>query len=338
VYSRAVDTFYFRLYSSPYYGGAITTFSYNLKYQMVPPALAIDVEPNGDFLTALPIGENENKTGHIAYAKNGGQDDADFYKTLLPRDGTIKIMVQATNNGNTAQNEQLFMRGYDKRQGAGLIFTQRIAGNTNVLPNQTITDTFYVYSRAADSFYFRLSSEPYYGGLIDAFSYKISYQIVDPPHANDAEPNGDFASALSISESQLKTGHIGYAKNGGQDDADFYKTLLPRDGTIKIMVQATNNGNTAQNEQLFVRGYDKRQGSGLLIAQRIAGNTNVLPNQTITDTFYVYSQAADSLYFRVSSEPYYGGSIDAFSYKISYQIIDPIHANDTEPNGDFSTA
>ncbi|MEO7311494.1 MAG: CARDB domain-containing protein [Chitinophagaceae bacterium] len=338
IYSRAVDTFYFRLLSAPYYGGPATVFSYNIKYQMVPPALAIDVEPNGDFASALTINENENKTGHIAYAKNGGQDDADFYKTMLPRDGTLKIMVQATNNGNNNQNEQLFIRGYDRRQGGGLIFAQRTSNNTNVLPGQTITDTFYIYSRAADSFYFRLSSEPYFGGAIDAFSYKISYQIIDPGHANDTEPNGDFATALPVTENETKTGHVGYAKNGGQDDADFYKTNTLRDGTIKIMVQATNNGNANQNEQLFFRVYDKRQGDGLLVAQRTANNTNVQPGQTITDTFYLYSRAADSVYFRLSSDPYFGGVIDGFSYKFSYQILDPVHANDNEPNDDFSTA
>ena len=96
---------------------------------------ANDAEPNNNFATAIPHNENEIKKGHIKYFSNGGADDLDYYKTLLPKDGMVKIIVQATNL-SCGNNQWVYMRFYDKRQGAGEIYQKYLANNASVAAGQ----------------------------------------------------------------------------------------------------------------------------------------------------------------------------------------------------------
>ena len=310
---RAADTFYLRFQGSNLPG------NYKFKYQMVDTSTN-DVEPNNNFATALPIAENQTKAGHIKYFSNGGADDLDYYKTLLPKDGTLKIMVQATNM-SCANNQWVYLRGYDRRQGNGQIFEKYLANNSAVAAGQTVYDTIFICGRAADSFYLRFEAS-------NSFKYQWSYVMVDTS-INDVEPNNDFATALPIAELQTIVGHIKYISNGGADDFDYYKTLLPKDGTIKIMVQATNMS-CANNQWVYLRGYDRRQGSGQIFEKYLAGNSAVAAGQTVYDTILVCGRAADSFYLRFEAS-------NSFKYQWSYVMVDT-SANDIEPNNSFATA
>ncbi|MCY7423224.1 MAG: T9SS type A sorting domain-containing protein [Chitinophagaceae bacterium] len=309
LYGRAADTFYIRLQTSQ-------TFSYSISYNMVDTSLN-DAEPNNTFEGALSINHLEEKSGHIGYLSNGTNDTYDYYKTILPYDGTLKIIVRGTNNG--AGNGYLYMYGFDRLKESGQVFSKYIS-SSNTPKGAAIFDTITVYGRAADTFYYRILSS-------QAFSYSFKYEMVDTSE-NDAEPNNTFEEALAINTGQEKKGHIGYLKNGTNDQFDYYKAILPMDGTLKIYVEGTNTG--AGNGYLYMYGYDRRKAGGQVFGTYISGSSNINKGVTITDSILVYGVLADTFYFRVLSSV-------AFRYTLRY-VVTQNSALDEEPNNTFEQA
>lgn len=307
----ASDTFYIHFHS-------FQNFIYSFKYQMVDTS-ANDLEPNNSFATANPHNENELKRGHLGY-RSSDYDNYDYYRTVLPKDGTLKMMVKLTNMSCNS-GQWVYLRVYDRRQAIGEFYQKYVANNTNILPGETVYDTIYLCGRAADTLYTRFEE---YGG----FQYEFSYQMIDTS-ANDAEPNNNFATAIPHNENEIKKGHIKYFSNGGADDLDYYKTLLPKDGMVKIIVQATNLS-CGNNQWVYMRFYDKRQGAGEIYQKYLANNASVAAGQTIYDTIYLCGRAADSLYIRYEAS-------SSFKYEFYYQMTDT-SGNDIEPNNSFASA
>ncbi|MFZ4057265.1 MAG: CARDB domain-containing protein [Ferruginibacter sp.] len=309
---RAADTLYLRF-------EGVGKFIYSFKYEIIDTSTN-DIEPNNNFSTALPTNENQTQAGHVKYASNGSFDDADYYATKLPNDGTIKIVVQATNM-SCSNNQWIYLYGYDSRKGSGNIFEKYVANNSSVAAGQTIYDTIQLCGRAVDSFYLRFIAS-------GAFKYQWSYEMTNTG-GNDVEPNNDFTTALLINETEQKVGHVKYASNGIFDENDYYKTKLPKDGTIKLMVQATNIS-CNNNQWIYVHGYDNRKGSGQIFEKYIADNSSVAAGQTIYDTIFLCGRAVDSFYLRIRAS-------GAFNYQWSYVMVDT-SINDIEPNNNFTTA
>ncbi|WP_153796981.1 DUF7619 domain-containing protein [Foetidibacter luteolus] len=310
LYGRAADSFYFRFSSSQ-------AFSYNLKYEMVDQS-ENDPEVEETFAKAIPVNTGQQKKGHIGYLFNGTSDEYDYYRTLLPQDGTLKIYVQATNNsGGTGW---LSLYGFDKRQISGKVFDRYISGTSTIKSGATVYDTIYLYGRAADSFYFRYSSS-------SAFSYAFKYEMVHTSE-NDVEPNDEFSKSLAIAQKQEKKGHIGYLFNGTSDNYDYYKTKLPKDGTLKVYVQATNT--SSNTGWLSLYGFDKRRENGKVFDSYIGGTSTINAGATVYDTVTIRGLLSDSFYFRFSSS-------QGFTYVLSYEMTVSGSA-DTEPNNSFAEA
>jgi CARDB/PKD-like domain len=278
VCGRAADSFYLRFEAS-------SSFKYQWSYVMVDTSVN-DIEPNNDFVAALPIAELQTKVGHIKYSSNGGADDLDYYKTLLPKDGTIKIMVQATNM-SCGNGQWVYLRGYDRRQGNGQIFEKYLGGTNNVAAGQTVYDTILVCGRTADSFYLRFEAT-------SSFKYQWSYVMVDTS-VNDVEPNNSFATAIGVGSNQTKSGHIKYYSNGGADDLDYYKFIFANTDSLKLQMQATNMS-CGNGQWLYIRAYDK---NFTQLFERYFANTNaVAAGQTVYDSIKILVNAPDTIYLR----------------------------------------
>ncbi|HEX8332141.1 MAG TPA: hypothetical protein VF622_05935 [Segetibacter sp.] len=310
VFGVLADTFYFRVQSSG-------SFKYKLRY-IVTQNSELDEEPNNTFEQSLPIRQGLTKNGQVGYVTGGVRDNFDYYSTMLPADGTVKIYVKGTNNSGT--NGYLYLTGWDRRKGSGQIFGRYISGSSNIATGATVYDTITLYGRAADSFYFRMEST-------GAWSYSIGYDVIDTS-ANDTEPNNTFEEGTNISQHEEKTGHISYAKNGGVDAYDYYKTMLGVDGTLKIYVKGTNNSGT--NSYLYTNGWDRRKSSGHIFGRYISGSSNVAAGATVYDTITLHGRAADSFYFRFEAP-------GAWSYSFKYDIIDSSE-NDIEPNNTYEAS
>ncbi|HEY0041739.1 MAG TPA: hypothetical protein VGB71_13800, partial [Flavisolibacter sp.] len=310
VNGMAADTVYFRFHTS-------RVFNYKFSYS-VTNITPNDVESNNDFASALPLALNETKQGHVEYFANGDTyDPNDYYRAILPSDGTMKIYVGGTNRGSGTG--WLHLAVYDRRK-TGSIASEYI-DNTTIVAGASISDTITIYGLAADTVYFRL----YTNG--QPFDYSLRYDLTDLT-PNDTEPNSTFADALPVAIGETKRGHVEYFANGDTyDPTDYYRAVLPADGTLKIYVEATNqSGGTGW---LHLTGYDRRRTTSIF--GDYVDNTAVPRGGTIRDTFTVYGRAADTTYIRL----YTNGQ--AFSYKIRYEIVDT-STNDVEPNNTFATA
>lgn len=310
LFGRAVDSFYFRL--SP--GAA---YNYKFRFEMTD-SVSMDTEPNNSFATATDISIGQTIEGNTKYNFNGVSDNDDYYKTKLPYDGTIKLMIEGTNH--SGNNNYLYFYGYDGRKANGAILARYLANNSNQPNNQTFYDTVYLFGRAVDSFYIRIAPGA-------AFSYKFSYEIIDTS-TNDTEPNDNFSSAIETKESQLMKGHSRYSYAGITDPDDYYVFRLKKHGTLKLMLKGTNlSGN---NNYLYIYGYDGRKSNGNILSRYLNNNSNQANRTTIFDTVYLYGRAIDSFYLRISSSA-------AYSYEFSYEIIDTA-ITDTEPNNSIANS
>jgi len=306
IYGRAVDSVYFRFNASG-------TFSYELKYEIVNTS-ANDSEPNNSFASAISMSQGDQISGHIKYAAKGITDDFDYYRSKTSGDGTLKVYVTATNRSGI--NSWLLLSIYGGNKGQ--INSRYISGSTAIAPGAILYDTITLYGRGVDSVFFRFEA-------LGAFSYDIGFEIFDTS-AGDQEPNGSISLAQGINPKEIKQGHVKYASNGAFDDVDYYRTKTPDDGTQKIYVSATNSSGVNNWLLLSVYGGNKGQ-----IAQRyISGSSTIAAGATIIDTITIYGRGADSVFFKLEA-------LGAFSYEISYEIIDT-SPGDPEPNESFSSA
>lgn len=307
---RASDTVYFRLIAS-------TAFQYQLGYRMTDVPIA-DAEPNNSFASATPFAAAQTQAGIIGYYRNGGADEDDYYATRLPQDGAMRIFVSATNRDS--KRGFVYMYGYDKRKAGGTRFASYVGKTTSVAVGATVLDTITVPGQLADSFFVRLTSSA-------AFSYQFRYEMIQDAGSEDPEPNNSFDEAVMLNSGLPQVGRIGYAAGAGIDEFDFFAADLPGYGTMRVIVNGTNQG--SGNGYLYLRVYDNRRNSGQLLAQYV-GSTNVVVNGSVTDTFYVYGRQSGRHFMRIESSR-------AFNYSIQYDLMNAV-PEDPEPNADTSTA
>ncbi|HEY1046494.1 MAG TPA: T9SS type A sorting domain-containing protein [Bacteroidia bacterium] len=307
---RGIDSMFIKLESS----GA---FQYDFEYDILDTSL-MDAEDNGTIESAINIVSGDTKVGHINYLYNGTADAFDYYKTLIPEDGTVKIIVNGQNMGGT--NGYLYIYGYDGRKLNGTILSKYISNTSNVANRAMITDTIILNGRAVDSFYMRIQSST-------AFQYEIKYEVVDKSN-NDVEPNGNFADAIEPTFRNQYEGHINYLYSGTADSYDYYRLVLPTDGTLKIPFTATNmSGN---NSYIFGIVYDSRKGSGQIFSKYLSNNSSIKDRATIVDTIVINGLAKDTFYFRIEAN-------SAFKYKFSFDVTDT-SINDIETNDVYTKA
>ena len=298
IYCRQSDTIFLRINSNGFY-------NWQFSYNSIPSGTA-DAEPNDVIANAVGFTIADTMKGRIGYT-SVATDDYDYYRTVLPDDGTLVYYLEYINTSNSTASD-IGSYIYNKNGTA-------IESNTQV--NQPLGmsyDTLYVYGRAADTVYFRISS-------FGCFSYKFHYELI-PSGTRDPEPNDLFVDAVDFTVADTVKGRIGYT-SVATDDYDYFRTVLPDDGTLVYYLEYINTSNsTASDIGSYI--YNKN-------GTAIESNTQV--NQPLGmsyDTLYVYGRAADTVYFRISS----AGS---FSYEFHYELI-PSGTRDPEPNDLFVDA
>lgn len=148
-------------------------------------------------------------------------------------------------------------------------------------------------------------------------SYTFSYGIDTPAEASDSEPNNSIATANeTLLEGQIKEGQIGHLSNTFNDTDDYYIIEKDRNGDMSFSVQ-TADGNE-------VRLYAYSTNGSQLTASPPEGGTSIDLDLTC--------RGIETLILRVARISGCGG------YSVSYQIQDPVYANDSEPNNFIAEA
>jgi len=224
--------------------------SYRVRYTFDPPDHANDAEPNNTTGTALALAAGVFATGHIGYA-NGAEtpvDNVDFYELDLSGDGKVSAYFETDN---------------------GLLLTITLLNQNGVaLVGSGINDTLtLVYDGIAQGPVF-LSVNIWSG----VGSYRVKYELLEVPEANDTEPNNVLVDAQLIAPNFPAEGHLGYV-NGTPSPIDV-KDLYTFSGQAAGPISfdwATSNGLLITLQLLNSAG-STLVGSGIAVSGTLAFN------------------------------------------------------------------
>lgn len=302
--------------------------SYSFKYQVTPynSGGAADPEPDYNQSMAKPIVVSQVNKGYLRFISES-LDEADYYRTTMPAEGTITVYMKATYRGETKSAtiyNALTFYNFNTN------YTRRIPlnrGISTLVKNTVYYDTLTIPAVPQGTANFLMySDEPY--------EYEFRYEIEDViTGPNDAEPNNSFATAQPLQASDTTYGRVGYVVNGQLDQYDYFRAAIPTDATVKIYIRATNNDEAAQIgfDWLEFYAFDGRGSGGSVFNKRITNNDNIPLGATVYDTVTICGYAADSIFFRFSA-------YQKFAYQFRMEVVNPTVNNSTEPDGTFATA
>jgi gliding motility-associated-like protein len=229
-YCLSADTMYLRIYLTNINDCG---FSYQLRYDVLPPVFLNDPEPNNTVALATNLPYNTTAQGHLGFTNEPGSHiDEDYYRVVLPQDGRIMVIIQAEYASSNITHLNLSI----KDKNGGYLNDQYPAVGANHIP---VTDTFYWGCLAADTFYLRL----FINNVNDCgITYSIKYLVLPPVFGNDIEPNNNFAQAEYVPLNTNADAHICFHTifsninicNGD----DYFKIYLPHPGDLKLVTSA----------------------------------------------------------------------------------------------------
>lgn len=300
IYCRSADTVYFMIDAS-------VCYTYSFRYEVIPSGVK-DIEPNNSFAQATFFAPTQTVQGRIAY-NSAGVEQKDYYYSVLPDDGTLRVIIDKNNVSNSAGANFYFDVFNKSNQNIGSLTSINTSRGTQP------TDTLDIFCRSADTVYF----------LVDAstcYSYSFRFVVV-PSGVKDAEPNNSFAQATYFAPTQTVQGRVSY-KSIGAEQKDYFYSVLPSDGTLRIIIDKTNISNSTGADFYFDVYNKSKANIGSLVKVNTA--RGILP----TDTLEVFCRAADTVYFLVEGSTCY-------SYSFRYSMIST-WPSDIEPNNSLVTA
>lgn len=297
--SFSAGTYYLRLRTDNNYDVHPGKISYSIRYDLVDSTGNIDVEPNGTTATAIPITAGQVKKGHVQFLKDAvSYDIRDYYKTVFPADGSIRVYLKTTYRApDGGPSLQLNSSGFFGASSPNPPLNYFQADSVYL-------DTLNICGTGGGDLYFEFtSSVPY--------EYEFWYEIIDTSTSdNDIEPNNSFAEARLTGGGITQKGHIKYVNSTGTDDFDYYKFVYHATDSLKIYLQATNTSCLA-NRTVTFRLYNKA-----LTNTVTKTKTNVAAGQTVTDSIKInipITSNPDSMYLRVEAN-------EAFKYQFSTNL------------------
>ncbi len=300
--------------------------NYKISDTLFTATLVNDAEPNGTRATALVLPQNSGTTGHVGYYYNNGRDTADWYKVTTTADGLLRVYlttvsgsIRSTNSTNPLDvNMVLYDNDGTTQLGAVEVFNGN-AGATNLITKDGLQPgTYYI------------KVQPY--ATSEFANYRIYDSLFTAPLVNDAEQNGNRASALALPQNSSQTGHVGYYYNNARDTADWYKVTTTADGLLRIYLTTVSGSiySTTTTNQLDVNLtlYDN-DGTTQLGAVEVfngnAGATNLITKDGLqAGTYYIKVQNYSTTEFA--------------NYKLTDSLFVPQITADPEPNGTVATA
>jgi hypothetical protein len=298
------DTVYFRIIGN--------TLEYEFKYEVINAGLPPnDVEPNNSYATAAPIAYNELKQGlvkAIGYNPTGDIDYEDYYKTYLPKNGKLKVILSGANiSCNNTNQLTLEIKGSN--------------GNSfgpTLQPAYTAGDTLVYCSLIADTAFFKITANY-------PISYSFKYIMTDTTIVNDVEPNNTIAQATPIAKGVTKKGTLSYKNNLLEDVNDYYKIIFTCPDTLKLTSIFTNQNCDLINNYYVGTGIQLYNKNGTLLQSK--GMPNLSANQIYYDTTAFVVPTADTFYVNYKQAAL-GSNVASLSYEFTVK--------NTAPSGAFT--
>ena len=285
-----------------------------------------DAEPNGTRATALVLPQNGSKTGHVGYFANNLRDTTDWYKVTTSADGLLRVYLttslgstySTTSTNQLDVNMTLYDNDGTTQLGAVEIFNGYGPATGFITKDGLAPGTYYI------------KVQPY--STTEFANYKVFDTLFTTPLANDAEPNGNRATALVLPQNGSKTGHVGYFANNLRDTTDWYKVTTTADGMLRVYLSTSlgSTYSTTTTNQLDVNMtlYDNDGVTQL-------GAVEVFNGYGPATGFITKDGLAPGTYY-VKVQPY--STTEFANYKVFDSLFTTTLANDAEPNGTRATA
>ena len=154
--------------------------------------------------------------------------------------------------------------------------------------------------------------------------YKLRYDFFANTYGNDEEPNDEAGSGGMIEIGQTIQGRLGYLDGKDyRDNADWYKLEVPKEGTVRLIIDPNQDNKLNIQYVDFVR-LDK--GNKSYYARKTAHPGNK------RDTLIVEDAGIGTYYVHVHRWNGHGG------YTMKYELIPNSYRNDIEPNDKLEQA
>lgn len=319
----AADTFYIRLHS-------IEQVSYNFRYEFLDATVSDSAEAySSPISTVIPIAEGQVRKGHIRFRKSYSQQDpSDIYQFNMPGDGSITVYMKATyrydfsGTNNNNNNRLSFITSN---------FTGRTPNNpptSTLTPDAVYLDTFTICGLGAGTNYITISSQR-------AYEYEFYYVVNSAETVpNDPEPNNFFKHAIAIEPDEVRNGRLRYfndQQGAAVDNFDYYKTITPYTGRLKVYIQATNMTCTTA-ARITLNMYKDTVTAGLIASRNLNNTTSIPAGTTVYDTVYSCLFNPDTAYFRLEGT-------QSFRYQFRYEFLaDTAAIYDPEPDNSLAQA
>lgn len=194
-----------------------------------------------------------------------------YYKTLLPAQGTLKIVVKGRNTGSTSGHLKLEV--YDSRQ-TDLLLSKNLQ-KTTISPDEEVSDTILISCRAEEMIFFQFSTDA-------TFSFTFSYTMENISES-DIESNNTLETAVPFKLDSTFNGAIGHIYAGVMDDADFYTIRISEGGRFEIHMDGVYTGETTG--KLEVIFYQMIDGNYLSEeGRKVIETSSATPGQVIKDS------------------------------------------------------
>ncbi len=254
------------------------------------------------------------------------RDTADWYKVTTTTNGLLRVYL-TTDSGSvystTSTNPlDVNLTLYDNDGTTQLGFIEVYngsAGTSNLISADGL---------AAGTYYIKV--QPY--STNEFANYKLSDTLFTATLANDVEPNGSAATAVTLPVNGGKTGNVGYYYNHIRDTTDWYKITTTADGLLRLYlttdsgsVYSTTSSNPLDVNLTLYDNDGTTQLGFIEVYNGSAGTSNLITTDGLAPgTYYIKVQ------------PY---STNEFAnYKLSDSLFLTRYVSDSEYNGTPATA
>ena len=305
--NAAAGTYYLRLERHSSAG------EYKLKYVHTPCSYANDTDSNNEGGTGSTLVSGKTVQGHLGYRDdNDVTDGDDWYKMEVPKDGSIRVIIDQEENKTLKWNIKICWRDKEGRYNDRLSHWNMWAGHTE-------RDTLIIADAGVGTYYLQVSHKEGYGG------YSLQYDFTPCLVNTDSEPNDNGGTGDIISIGQSMFGHLGYLDGNNKiDDSDWYKVEVPKEGTLSVSIEPLSDETLKWNWEIC--WLDSNGNYNQSVAR-----VNIWSGFSETDTLTIDYAAVGTYYVHVFLKSGHGCYKLKYDYN-QYPYIDP------EPNDEYANA
>ncbi|MEO8067819.1 MAG: hypothetical protein ABI599_09025, partial [Flavobacteriales bacterium] len=271
-----------------------------------------EIEPNNTSTQATPLTYNTAMTGSTGTC-SPTDNSVDYFSFTPPQQGVLRITASLSNTGGTALPVSFTVRA----ASTSVIQTSVLTAGANGVPT---AGQFDVLCHGTANYLVSIANP---SGSV-CTNYTFSYSVIAPVYANDAEPNNNSVTAVTVAPNTWQQGQADF-RDG--DNSDYYRLDLPTNGVLNIEWEAEHAGaTTGQTATITLRSTS----TSVVQSWTVPVGAGSVP---LTDLVTSTCRSKDNYYLLSVSS-----GVCGTSYRFRYNVAPAVFSEDTEPNDGSTTA